>query len=200
MVRVPQSMLRVSTEASPTYTYPCIPEYKDPSKVLLVYPSESAKTITEILDQEERAKTGLDSDSEEATPPACKKTKKDPKQTAIPFERIIFIDSTWSQSKKIFNDERLRDLPCVILAEQKTFFWRSQDKEDNYLATIEAIYYFLVELFNLTSDLQYAGQYDNLMYFFVYMYRMVQKQKKNYIKIHKKKKQKKTATHEAGVS
>lgn len=92
------------------------------------------------------------------------------------------------------------DLPCVILAEQKTFFWRSQDKEDNYLATIEAIYYFLVETFNLTSDLQYAGQYDNLMYFFVYMYRMVQKQKKNYIKIHKKKKQKKTATHEAGVS
>lgn len=177
------------------YTYPCIPEYKDPNKVLLVFPSENAKTLANLLTEASNLNGEPESVSGQELPPPTKKLKRDPK-AATSFETVIFIDSTWSQSKKIFNDERLKDLPCVVLDERKTYFWRTQDKEESFLATIEAIYYFLVDLFKLTSDLDYSGQYDNLMYFFVFMFRMVRKRKKSDKQVDVKEK---TVSQEAGV-
>ncbi len=62
-----------------------------------------------------------------------------------------------------------------MLNTKKTHFWRTQgDKPDTYLATIEAIYYFILEYHQevLGSDPQ--GQYDNLLYFFTFMYKLVQ--------------------------
>ena len=63
------------------------------------------------------------------------------------------------------------DLPQVKLNTYKTIFWRHQkDKPDTYLATIEAIYYFLKEYHEQFIG-HYAGQYDNLLFFFCFMYR-----------------------------
>ena len=53
------------------------------------------------------------------------------------LDRLVVIDSTWSQSHSIFNHERLRSLPKVQIETQKTLFWRGQTKTDDCLATIE---------------------------------------------------------------
>ena len=89
----------------------------------------------------------------------------------------------------------LLDLPCVILKSRISQFWRHQKKSPRwYLATVEAIHEFLVELhtsaFGIMEDYAlkkneddqndadtstelYAGQYDNLLYFFKYMYEKI---------------------------
>lgn len=96
-------------------------------------------------------------------------------------------------------------LRCVVLKSRISQFWRNQKNCPRwYLATIEAIHQFLVELHTcafgaienyadlddftvnrkqdfvipdeeylkiyLQTDLRYNGQYDNLLYFFKYMY------------------------------
>lgn len=98
------------------------------------------------------------------------------------------------------------ELRCVILKSRISQFWRHQKKSPRwYLATIEAIHQFLVELHTCalgveeeyckynsaleseypewfhecsvtTSDdlmQKYNGQYDNLLYFFKYMYEKI---------------------------
>lgn len=103
------------------------------------------------------------------------------------------------------------DLKCVILKSRISQFWRHQKKSPRwYLATIEAIHQFLVELHtcafgaaegyadrensdaslikekdhlenglyqstNKSSAMEqeYRGQYDDLLYFFKYMYEKI---------------------------
>ena len=59
-----------------------------------------------------------------------------------------------------------------MLPSHTSVFWRHQrGKPDTYLATIEAIYYFLVEFYHLAyPDETYKGQYDNLLFFFKHTY------------------------------
>ena len=59
---------------------------------------------------------------------------------------------------------------------QKTHFWRTQpDKPDTYLATVEAVYYFLLEYHQEVLKTEHAGRYDNLLYFFSFMHKLVQR-------------------------
>ncbi|XP_069767916.1 tRNA-uridine aminocarboxypropyltransferase 1 [Narcine bancroftii] len=95
-----------------------------------------------------------------------------------PLKRVIFIDSTWNQTNKIITDERLQELLHVELRTQKTHFWRNQKgKPDTYLATIEAIYYFLVDYHRLLLKENYNGEYDNLLFFYSFMYKLINKAK-----------------------
>lgn len=96
-------------------------------------------------------------------------------------------------------------MKCIILKSRISQFWRHQKKSPRwYLATIEAIHQFLVELHicafgaiqgyanvkhteeNSTNntiyqnvnelpeiDQRYIGQYDDLLYFFKYMYEKI---------------------------
>jgi len=65
----------------------------------------------------------------------------------------------------------ISDLQRVELKTKKTKFWRHQkDIPDTYLATIEAIYYFLREFHENFLTSPYTGQYDNLLFFFKFMY------------------------------
>ncbi|KAF8795790.1 DTW domain-containing protein 1 [Argiope bruennichi] len=130
------------------YNYPDFPSY-DNEKVLLIFPGKSAVPFQEWWNKAIHSQESSDR-------PKC----------------IIFIDSTWRQSKAMYNDSRLQSLPCVILSEYKSVFWRHQKgKPDTYLATIEAIYYFLRELDNLMNPgVHYSGKYDNLLFLFKYFY------------------------------
>lgn len=102
----------------------------------------------------------------------------------------------------------MRDLQCVILKSRISQFWRHQKKSPRwYLATIEAVHQFLVELHTCAFDIlkstykenqsvedkekkgisttvgqdysafcpnqKYDGRYDNLLYFFKYMYEKI---------------------------
>ncbi|XP_021373967.1 DTW domain-containing protein 1-like [Mizuhopecten yessoensis] len=97
-----------------------------------------------------------------------------------PFDRVIIIDSTWNQTKRISSDERLKGLTCVELKTRHSNFWRHQkDLPPTYLSTVEAIYYFVRDyhdVFVTSGDtLEYDGRYDNLLFLFTYMYNKIKK-------------------------
>ena len=53
-------------------------------------------------------------------------------------------------------------------------FWRYQrGKPRSHLATIEAIYYCILEFHALTSTQPHNGRYDNLLFFFKFMFEMI---------------------------
>lgn len=114
----------------------------------------------------------------------------------FPYEHIVFIDSTWRQCRKIYLDDRLKALKCLVLNTRNTNYWRFQrEKPDTYLATIEAIYYFFVDYNQHVLCKPYLGQYDNLLYFFVYYYKMIHRlYSREKLRVYKEKsKQKKEA-------
>lgn len=113
----------------------------------------------------------------------------------LPIDRVVLIDSTWNQSRGIFADERLQKIPKIVLQNRVSQFWRHQKGSPRwYLSTVEALHQLMLELHlcawgrhkHYISDLTitypvhneddhsecspYRGQYDNLLYFFKYMY------------------------------
>ncbi|KAG0228575.1 DTW domain-containing protein 1 [Mortierella sp. GBA43] len=62
------------------------------------------------------------------------------------FDKLVVIDGTWSQAKMMtLSKSPLLRMKRVTIEPHETLFWRYQKKADDYLATIEAIYYFLRE-------------------------------------------------------
>ncbi|KAG5466755.1 hypothetical protein LSCM1_00932 [Leishmania martiniquensis] len=61
------------------------------------------------------------------------------------YKNVVFIDSTWQQSKAIVRDARVKRFKHVRIKSQTSLFWRFQSNDPTYLATVEAIYYFLRE-------------------------------------------------------
>ena len=68
----------------------------------------------------------------------------------------------------------ISDLMCVELKERETLFWRYQrGKPNTYLATIEAIYYFIVDVHTHVLKTPYQNQYDDLLFFFKFMFEKI---------------------------
>ncbi|XP_076752369.1 tRNA-uridine aminocarboxypropyltransferase 1 [Xylocopa sonorina] len=172
------------------FTYPDFPEILNKEETVLIFPSQTAVTVDSLFTKE----------IQEGNKVVTTRIKN-----VFPIKRAIFIDSTWHQTKSIYKDQRLRDLRCVILKSRISQFWRHQKKSPRwYLATIEAIHQFLVELHTCAfgivqgyastndiaedftdnviyqhmnklpdTDQRYRGQYDDLLYFFKYMYEKI---------------------------
>lgn len=65
----------------------------------------------------------------------------------LPVKRAVFIDSTWNQSRSVYKDPRISRLPCVVLQNRLSQFWRHQKNSPRwYLSTVEAIHQFLLEV------------------------------------------------------
>lgn len=179
------------------YTYPCIPEY-DKDKVVLVFPSPRAVSVQNMMQHLHNATDSRSYDR--SYEPCLKRLKREEVQEAThtaenpesgtpdetegseskvyPLQRVVFIDSTWNQTNKISTDERLQDLVQVELKMRKTCFWRHQKgKPESYLATIEAIYYFLKDFHEHCLAQEYNGEYDNLLFFYSYLHSVVNKAK-----------------------
>ncbi|KAK2960624.1 putative fibroblast growth factor 7 [Blattamonas nauphoetae] len=90
------------------------------------------------------------------------------------FKQVVFIDSTWSQTKQICAHPRVQALTKVRIQNHRTHFWRVQDESPEFLATIEAIYYFYKEFHEATHGGKYDGEFDDLLYFFAYTYEHIQ--------------------------
>ncbi|XP_022623951.1 DTW domain-containing protein 1 isoform X2 [Seriola dumerili] len=178
------------------YTYPCIPEFEK-DKVVLVFPGPGAVSVQDMM---QCLLDRTDSRSHDFDEPRIKRLKSEEVQGAThtakslesgtpdeskgtesrvyPLQRVVFIDSTWNQTNKISTDERLQDLLQVELKMRKTCFWRHQKgKPDTYLATIEAIYYFLKDFHEHCLSREYNGEYDNLLFFYSYLHSVVNKAK-----------------------
>ncbi|XP_074476846.1 tRNA-uridine aminocarboxypropyltransferase 1 [Sebastes fasciatus] len=179
------------------YTYPCIPDYEK-DKVVLVFPGPEAVSVQDMMQHlhdmtdsrsrgssfEPRVKRLKSEEVQGAAHNAEDPESGTPDETEVsesrvhPLQRVVFIDSTWNQTNKISTDERLQDLLRVELKMRKTCFWRRQKgKPDTYLATIEAIYYFLKDFHELCLAQEYDGEYDNLLFFYSYLHSVVNKAK-----------------------
>lgn len=142
------------------YTYPDIPNYSGEGIVLL-YPSFKAKTLKEVFSSsyaELCRKTSQITREIQGGFNQCTLTKRLMKpqrediktanhSSELPISKAVFIDSTWNQSKGIYKDDRISHLPCVLLQNRVSQFWRHQKGSPRwYLATVEAIHQFLVEV------------------------------------------------------
>lgn len=87
--------------------------------------------------------------------------------------KLLVIDSTWQQTRRILSDPKLKGIQRVKIRAQKTNFWRYQNKGQDHLSTIEAIYYFYREFQSVVYG-SYSGEYDNLLYYYSYFYEMIQ--------------------------
>ncbi|KAL8584976.1 hypothetical protein ACOMHN_043612 [Nucella lapillus] len=110
------------------------------------------------------------SDTEESSPP-----EKRQRTVLRPFERAVFIDCTWNQTRNIIQDERLKELRRVELRDHETQFWRCHEGlATSCLSTIEAIYYFMREYHeDVVDNAYYTNDYDDLLFFFNYLYRTI---------------------------
>ncbi len=70
-------------------------------------------------------------------------------------------------------------LKKVKIKTEKTAFWRYQTIAETNLSTIEALYFFFRDYdvaFNCKNDYKkYDGKYDNLLYYYVFNYWLIQK-------------------------
>ncbi|KAM4747314.1 tRNA-uridine aminocarboxypropyltransferase 1 [Rhinophrynus dorsalis] len=170
------------------YTYPCIPEYDDyKHELVLVFPGPNAVSLKDSLSH---LSSFNKSQREISCGPSSKRLKcttendggknkdienvEEDKTKMNCLKKVVFIDSTWNQTNKIISDERLQDLVQVELTERKTCFWRHQKgSPDTYLSTIEAIYYFMVDYHTQVLQVDYHGEYDDLLFFYSFMYRLI---------------------------
>lgn len=168
------------------YTYPCIPEYEEEDhEVALIFPGPKSVSIKDIsFHLQKRIQKNVRGKNDDPDKPSSKRQKteelglNDSKCKETTLKKIIFIDSTWNQTNKIFTDERLQGLLQVELKTRKTCFWRHQKgKPDTFLSTIEAIYYFLVDYHTDILKETYKGQYDNLLFFYSFMYQLIKNAK-----------------------
>ena len=123
-----------------------------PEGTLLVFPGKNSKTFSEFTDEE------LNS-----------------------FKTMVFIDSTWHQTKSMMRNKNLMALPMVKLENHTTAFWRYQDVSKNSLATIEAVYYAYVDFHKEMNKRgiypnEYQGEYDNLLWHFSFTYKLIQEE------------------------
>nr|XP_056721900.1 tRNA-uridine aminocarboxypropyltransferase 1 [Euleptes europaea] len=171
------------------YTYPCIPDYEEMKhEIALIFPGPNSVSVNDIplsLQNKLEKKVGCEKDDGSPAEPVLKHAKVEPdgnfselnsrsvsKNSGL--KKIIFVDSTWNQTNKIITDERLQGLLQIELKSRKTCFWRHQrGKPDTYLSTIEAIYYFLVDYHQELLKEKYEGQYDNLLFFYSFMYKLI---------------------------
>ncbi|NXI38460.1 DTWD1 protein, partial [Galbula dea] len=167
------------------YKYPCIPDYEEKRhEIALVFPGPNSVSVKDIgFHLQKFTKRSVCANDDDCSgEPVLKQAKIEPEENNLRectrLKKIIFIDSTWNQTNKIITDERLQGLMQIELKTRKTCFWRHQKgKPDTYLSTIEAIYYFLVDYHQEILKENYKGQYDNLLFFFSFMYTLIKNAK-----------------------
>ncbi|CAG7818472.1 unnamed protein product [Allacma fusca] len=131
-------------------TYPDLP---DSSRSILVFPSDDAEEAEVFMERVKKENSGT-----------------------FPYDRIIFVDSTWNQTYRIVHDERIADLPKIKLSGIESLFWRYQrGNPTTYLATIEAVYHVCRIYHGVFISEPYRGEYDNLLFFFYYMFHKIRK-------------------------
>lgn len=101
------------------------------------------------------------------------------KEELLAIKRVVLIDSTWHQTKHFLREENVMKLKKVKILTEKTAFWRYQRIAETNLSTIEALYFFFRDFevgLNCHGDYNlYDGRYDNILYYYVYNYWLIQK-------------------------
>ncbi|TDG48712.1 hypothetical protein AWZ03_004824 [Drosophila navojoa] len=144
------------------HTYPDIPDYRQEDGVVLIFPSATSLTVPQLFERDVRLNIddnyGLPKGHHMGTMLRRRMDEVVGETEVIqnsrcytfgnlPVRRAVFIDSTWNQSRSIYADERVRALRTVVLQNRLSQFWRHQRGSPRwYLATIEAIHQFVLEM------------------------------------------------------
>ncbi|KMZ06602.1 tRNA-uridine aminocarboxypropyltransferase 1 [Drosophila simulans] len=150
------------------HTFPDIPDYREETGVVLIFPSATALTVPQLFARNVQLQIGdnyglpkghhmgtmLRRRMDEVEVKELQEDADEPEQARrtwtldnLPVRRAVFIDSTWNQSRGIYADPRVRGLRTVVLQNRLSQFWRHQRGSPRwYLATIEAIHQFLLEV------------------------------------------------------
>ncbi|XP_052889115.1 tRNA-uridine aminocarboxypropyltransferase 1 [Anopheles moucheti] len=145
------------------YTYPNIPDYRVEEDVVLIFPTPTALTVASLFSGETyqmKENYGLPKGYHMGT--LLRFRLNDIVDTHhqgngsssikcntgnFPVKRAVFIDSTWSQCRGIYKDERLSCLRTVVIQNRISQFWRHQRNSPRwFLATVEAIHQFVLEV------------------------------------------------------
>eukprot|EP01084_Bolivina_argentea_P211762 360138_1 len=86
--------------------------------------------------------------------------------------KIIVIESRWRGNKPIYDHTQLTNLPHCKIRNRETLYWRYQEHSSEYLATIEAVYYGVVDC-HIAKYKSYNGQYDDLLLLFAHNHRKI---------------------------
>jgi len=133
------------------FTYPDMPDFQDTDTVLFLYPGPKAVSVGDIF-------KGSEGSCGQGIP-------------QLKNVRLLVIDSAWDSAKKIHRAVEKLNFQQVMIGDRDTLFWRYQTGlSKKHLATIEAIYYFLVDYHTLALGQEYSGQYDDLLYLFKFMF------------------------------
>eukprot|EP00457_Paulinella_chromatophora_P004987 gb/GEZN01005000.1/.p1 GENE.gb/GEZN01005000.1/~~gb/GEZN01005000.1/.p1 ORF type:complete len:579 (-),score=86.13 gb/GEZN01005000.1/:102-1838(-) len=100
--------------------YPEVPYY-DPSRTLLLYPSEEAVFLDEL-------DTAI------------------PRKELKHIECIVVIEATWIKAPGVATCAALQGLRRVRIRDRETTFWRAQGLGKRFLSTLEALYYSSVDM------------------------------------------------------
>lgn len=150
------------------YEYPNIPDYSESDGVILIFPSTNSVSISSLfkgvsssdfkknhgLEKGFNIGTMLTKNLDEILNDDAKERLASDEQTSdrysldnLPIKRAVFIDSTWNQCRGIYKDPRVSSIKSCVIQNRITKFWRHQKGAPNwYLATIEAIHQFLLEV------------------------------------------------------
>jgi DTW domain-containing protein YfiP len=124
----------------------------------LLFPEEGvARTLSEILHPREAEQS-----TNKTTPPVIR--------------NILVIDSTWSTALQVIKRSgEIRSIKHRIgLGEgNKTIFWRHQKINRRCLATCEAIYVLMREMWDATGTAQYDHRYDDVLYYYVFVHSLI---------------------------
>ena len=155
-----KSTMRIATTISPNiyiHSWPSIAngpmDVINSTNCILLYPSDTACTI-DCLTQDE----------------------------LVSIKAVVVIEATWRGSNTIVQDSRLNKLKRVKLINYTSLFWRYQHKGITHLATIEAVYYCIVEYIHRynnvvasTENQRYLTKIDDLMYYYIHQFIQIQR-------------------------
>ena len=89
------------------------------------------------------------------------------------IQNIIVIDSTWSTAMQVISKSihlRNVDMHVKLGSQCKTIFWRHQRMGRECLATCEAVYVFLREIFDLSACRDsYDNRYDDVLFYYLHV-------------------------------
>lgn len=147
------------------HTFPDIPAF-NPNEVLLLFPGENAQPLEKLWSNSQNAGT-------------CICTVCGKEHTSIPWKTLIFIDSTWKQTKRIYLDDKMKGLPCGVLEGGRSAFWRPQrGKPSSWLATAEAVHLSVSRLLALQGC---AGHVDDLLFFFKFFHAKIRDRYRDFV-------------------
>lgn len=145
------------------YVYPNIPDYSKEEQVVLIFPGTKSVSVTQLFNEnihfesvEDHKLKGYNMGSllkirlNETGANVVTDTNRFSQKydlDNLPIKKAVFIDSTWNQCRGIYKDVRISSIKTVVIQNRLSQFWRHQKGSPRwYLATIEAMHHFLLEV------------------------------------------------------